>query len=135
MESDNWAGVVLRWGETGRIVWRLMRCHIIPRKMGADADMFGGRQVMEIPRVDSIGASTAVSTPTPSNENDMAVREVVTAVHEVNKSELMGEGRQLKFSRDPDTHRPVIQIIDQSTGDVIDQIPPETLLQLAQQLK
>ena len=90
---------------------------------------------MEIPRVDSIGASSAVSTPTPANESDMAVREVVTAVHEVNKSELMGEGRQLTFSRDPQTRRPVIQIIDQSTGAVIDQIPPETLLQLAQQLK
>ena len=47
----------------------------------------------------------------------------MTAVHEVNKSELMGEGRQLTFFRDPQTHRPVIQIIDQSTDEVIDQIP------------
>ena len=90
---------------------------------------------MEIPRFDSIGTSAGANIPTPSNENDMAAREVVTAVHEVNKSELMGEGRQLTFSRDPQTRRPVIQIIDQSTGDVIDQIPQETLLQLAQQLK
>jgi len=90
---------------------------------------------MEIPRVDSVGASTAVSTPTASTEKDVPVREVVTAVHEVNRSELMGEGRQLSFSRDPETRRPVIQIIDQSTGEVIDQIPSETVLQLAQQLK
>ena len=90
---------------------------------------------MEIPRFDSIGTSAGANIPTLSNENDMAAREVVTAVHEVNKSELMGEGRQLTFSRDPQTRRPVIQIIDQSTGAVIDQIPPETLLQLAQQLK
>ena len=90
---------------------------------------------MEIPRFDSIGTSAGANIPTLSNENDMAAREVVTAVHEVNKSELMGEGRQLTFSRDPQTRRPVIQIIDQSTGDVIDQIPQETLLQLAQQLK
>ena len=91
---------------------------------------------MEIPRVDSIGASTAVNTPTtPSSDKDVPVREVVTAVHEVNKSELMGEGRQLTFTRDPETRRPVIQIIDQSTGDVIDQIPAETVLLLAQQLK
>jgi uncharacterized FlaG/YvyC family protein len=90
---------------------------------------------MEIPRIESIGTNAAASIPTPSNENDMAVREVVTAVHEVNKSQLMGEGRQLTFSRDPQTRRLVIQIIDQSTGAVIDQIPPETLLQLAQQLK
>jgi flagellar protein FlaG len=90
---------------------------------------------MEIPRVDSIGASTAVNTPSPSSEKDVPVREVVAAVHEVNRSELMGEGRQLTFSRDPETRRPVIQIIDQSTGEVIDQIPSETVLQLAQQLK
>jgi flagellar protein FlaG len=90
---------------------------------------------MEIPRVDSIGASTAVSSPTPSNEKDVPVREVVAAVHEVNRSELMGEGRQLTFSRDPETRRPVIQIIDQSTGEVIDQIPSQTVLDLAQQLK
>jgi uncharacterized FlaG/YvyC family protein len=90
---------------------------------------------MEIPRVDSIGVSTAVSTPTPANEKDVPVREVVTAVHEVNKSELMGEGRQLTFTRDPETRRPVIQIINQNTGEVLDQIPPETVLELAQQLK
>lgn len=90
---------------------------------------------MEIPRVDSVGASTPVSTPTASNENDVPVRAVIAAVHEMNRSELMGEGRQFLFTRDPSTRRPVIQIIDQSTGDVLDQIPPETLLQLAEQLK
>jgi uncharacterized FlaG/YvyC family protein len=82
-----------------------------------------------------MGVSTAVSSPTPSNEKDAPVRQVVSAVHEVNKSELMGEGRQLAFGRDPQTRRPVIQIIDQSTGEVIDQIPSETVLQLAQELK
>ena len=90
---------------------------------------------MEIPPVDSMGLSPAVSAPTPVNENDVPVRAIVTAVNEVNKSELMGEGRQLAFTRDPETRRPVIQIIDQSTGEVVDQIPPETVLQLAQQLK
>jgi flagellar protein FlaG len=63
------------------------------------------------------------------------VRELVTAVHEINKSELMGEGRQLTFSRDPQTRRPVIQIVDQTTGEVLDQIPSQTLLELAQQLR
>jgi uncharacterized FlaG/YvyC family protein len=90
---------------------------------------------MEIPRVDSIGASTAVSAPTPSNEKDVPVREIVSAVHEINKSELMGEGRQLTFTRDPETRRPVIKIVDQSTGEVLDQIPSATVLELAQQLR
>jgi len=87
---------------------------------------------MDIPRVDSMGVSTSVSAPTPTNENDVPVRQLVTAVHEINKSELMGEGRQLTFTRDPETRKPVIQIVDQSTGEILDQIPPETILQLAQ---
>jgi flagellar protein FlaG len=90
---------------------------------------------MEIPRVDSVGASTAVSAPTPGNPKDVPVRDLVSAVHEINKSELMGEGRQLSFTRDPQTRRPVIQILDQNTGEVLDQIPSETLLELAQQIR
>jgi len=91
--------------------------------------------VMEIPRFDSSSTNIGVNLPPPSKENDVAVRDVAMAVHEVNKSELMGEGRQLTFSRDPETHRAVIQIVDDSTGDVIDQIPAEALLRLAQQLQ
>ena len=90
---------------------------------------------MEIPPVDSRGVSPVISAPTPANENDVPVRTLVTAVNEVNRSELMGEGRQLTFTRDPETRRPVIQIVDQDTGEVIDQIPPQTVLELAQQLK
>jgi len=90
---------------------------------------------MEIPRVDSVGVAAAVSNPTPSTDKDVPVRQIVTAVHEVNRAELMGEGRQLSFTRDPTTRRPVIQIIDQNTGDVVDQIPAEMVLQLAGQLK
>jgi uncharacterized FlaG/YvyC family protein len=90
---------------------------------------------MDIPRVDSTGASPAVGAHTPSKPTDVPVREIVTAVHEINKSELMGEGRQLTFTRDPDTRRPVIQIVDQNTGEVLDQIPAETLLEMAQQFK
>ena len=50
-------------------------------------------------------------------------------------AELMGEGRELTFGRDPQTRQRVIQIVDQNTGDVVDQLPPETVLQLAEQLK
>jgi uncharacterized FlaG/YvyC family protein len=76
-----------------------------------------------------------VNNGTPTTDNDVPVRQIVTAVREVNKAELMGEGRQLTFTRDPQTRHPVIQIVDQSSGDVIEQIPPETVLQMAAQLK
>ena len=89
---------------------------------------------MDVSKIDSIGAMSLVNSVTPSTEN-FSSRQIVAAVQEVNKSEMMGEGRQLTFSRDPQTRRQVIQIVDQQTGDVIDQIPPETVLQLAAQLK
>jgi uncharacterized FlaG/YvyC family protein len=90
---------------------------------------------MEIHPIDSVGASAQLSNNTPSARNDVPVRQMVAAVREINKAELMGQNRQLNFTRDPETKLPVIQIVDQSTGDVIDQLPAEALLQLAEQLK
>ena len=93
---------------------------------------------MEIPSVgsvNSVGALAPVSNASSASNNDVPVRQVVSAVHEVNKSELLGEGRQLTFARDPETRKRVIQIVDQKTGDVLDQLPPEAVLRLAQQLK
>jgi len=86
---------------------------------------------MEIRPIDSAGA---IATATNSNlqaENEFPLRQVVTAVREINKSELLGQGRQLNFTRDPDTHKPVIQIVDQNSGEVIDQLPPESVVRLA----
>jgi len=53
----------------------------------------------------------------------------------VNKAELLGQGRELSFRRNPETRQPVIAILDKDTGDVIDQIPAESVLQLAEQLR
>jgi uncharacterized FlaG/YvyC family protein len=92
---------------------------------------------MDIRPVNSAGSTAILNTATAStpNNNDVPARQVIAAVHEVNKSELLGEGRQVSFTRDPDTHKPVIQIIDQSTGEVLDQLPPESFLKLAEQLR
>ena len=89
---------------------------------------------MDVSKIDSVGAMNLVNGVAPSTDV-VSSRQIVSAVQEINKSEIMGEGRQLTFSRDPQTRRQVIQIVDQQTGDVIDQIPPETVLQLAAQLK
>jgi uncharacterized FlaG/YvyC family protein len=77
--------------------------------------------------------SAPVNTVTPTNESDSSVRQIVTAISGLNKSEFLGQGRELAFRRDPETRHPVIQIIDQDSGDVIDQLPPETVLRLAAQ--
>lgn len=90
---------------------------------------------MEIPPLNSVSLGSPIGTVTAPSNGDAPVRQVVAAIHDLNKSGLMGEGRQLSFTRDPDTHKPVIQIIDESTGEVLDQLPPESVIRLAEQLR
>jgi flagellar protein FlaG len=89
---------------------------------------------MDIGSVGRISFAAPVDVPSTGQDNQVAVRQIVTAVRGLNKSEMLGQERQLAFLRDPETQRPVIQILDRNTGDVIDQIPPETVLRLAQEM-
>jgi uncharacterized FlaG/YvyC family protein len=90
---------------------------------------------MDISPINSVGASTIANTAATAAANEVPVRQMVTAIHQVNKAELLGQGRQLTFTRDPQTRQTVIQIVDQDSGEVVDSIPPETVLQMAEQLK
>jgi uncharacterized FlaG/YvyC family protein len=72
--------------------------------------------------------------PTPKTQQDAVTRQIVSAVQALNKSELFGENRQLQFTRDNDTHRVIIKITNPKTGEIIDQIPPETVLHLLSDL-
>ena len=85
---------------------------------------------MDIGPVNRLNVSAPVDSPVTSPQESSIVREIVTAIRGLNQSELMGQDRQLTFARDPDTRRPVIRIVERETGHVIDQIPPETVLQL-----
>ena len=89
---------------------------------------------MAIGPLSSVNMSAPVNTVPAQQETTSSVRQIVTAIRGLNKSELLGQGRELTFRRDPQTQHPVIQIIDQDTGDVIDQVPPEAVLLLAAQL-
>ena len=80
---------------------------------------------MEINPLSGIGLAVPVD-PTPKWLQDTATRQVVSAVQALNKAELFGENRELKFTRDSNTHRMVIKITDRETGETIEQIPPET---------
>lgn len=88
---------------------------------------------MEISSLSGISLAVPVD-PTPKPQQDAATRQIVSAVQALNKSELLGENRQLQFTRDNDTNRVIIKIRNAKTGETIDQIPPETVLQLAANL-
>jgi len=62
-------------------------------------------------------------------------RSVVSAVRAVNKAQLFGDNRELSFTRDRDTHKMVIRIVERQTGEVVEQIPPEQVLRMMQDLQ
>jgi|SRR5947209_7800655 len=90
---------------------------------------------MGIGPVNSAAMSAPVGSVTTLRESQVTDRQIVAAVQELNKSELMGQDRELAYRHDPKTGQPVIQIVSTATGDVIDQIPPELVLQLRESLE
>ena len=76
------------------------------------------------------GVSLPVDPALKSREYADAYQAVVAAVRALNKSELLGSDRELQFSRDRQTQKMVVRIVDSRSGDVLDQIPPEQVLRL-----
>jgi len=74
--------------------------------------------------------------PTPTSTQDqVSLKQVATAVRALNQSELYGQDRELQFARDPGTKTMVIKVVQQGTGEVIEQIPPEEVLRAAAALQ
>jgi uncharacterized FlaG/YvyC family protein len=62
-------------------------------------------------------------------------REIIQAVRAVNATAKLGDNNELTFSLDRQTRRPVIKIVNRKTNEVIQQIPNEQVLRLAEDLK
>ena len=86
-----------------------------------------------------ISVSAVSSYPAPSSGAQASQapadrtlnRAVSVAVGKLNESSYAGEGREVTFSLDPATKQPVVKVIDTATKEVIRQLPPEYLLQIA----
>ena len=76
-----------------------------------------------------------VSNFKDSTQIQAANREVIHAVRAVNASGQLGDKNQLTFSLDRHTRRPIITIVNRDTHEVVDQIPNEQVLRLAENLK
>lgn len=90
---------------------------------------------MEIRKVDAISELTALAPAnplTPQLRQEQA--QLIRAVEKVNEARIFGDKSELTFSVDRDTRRPVMKIIDRETKEVIQQIPPEYVLRLAEEL-
>jgi hypothetical protein len=84
--------------------------------------------------IDSVTGVSAAANAQPSsatNANSVA-RGAAAAVHALNRRDI--PGRRFTVVREPESHRFVIQVVDDSTGDVIDQFPPEDIIKMLKQL-
>ena len=60
-------------------------------------------------------------------------RRVIQAANTLNQSGALGKN-ELVFSVDSQTHRPIIRVEDRDTHEVVLQLPPEYVIQLAENL-
>ncbi len=74
--------------------------------------------------------SAPSSTAQPAVDHTLN-RAISAAVGKLNDAGYPGEGREVTFSIDQATKRPVIKVIETSTKEVITQWPPEYLLEMA----
>ena len=82
-------------------------------------------------------APALAAVPTPAQvppEQAANNRSLVRAVQAVNEAGAFGDNNEITFQIDRTSHMPLIQIIDRSTKQVVEQIPPEYILQLAENL-
>lgn len=74
-------------------------------------------------------ATSATPAAAPIN------REVASAVQTLNQNGTAGPGREFSIAIDGKTRVPVVRIVDSVTNELIEQIPSQYILDLAQQIK
>ncbi len=90
---------------------------------------------MDITGVNGLG-QTAVSTPAPVAPELLAEnRDLVQAVKALNAAARLGDDNELSLLLDRNTRLPVIRIINRKTNEVVEQIPAEKVLRLAEELR
>jgi len=89
---------------------------------------------MEIGPVNRVDISAPVASPA-SQDWTMNDRQVVAAIQWLKQTEWLGQERELMYRHDQKTGRFVIQIVERQTGDVVDQIPPESIVRLVTELQ
>lgn len=88
---------------------------------------------MEISSMNAIStaarAPVEAATPIPQDQ-----RALVHAVRAVNAAELFGQDNELTFILDRETRRAVVRIVNRDTREVVQQIPAEYVLRMAEEI-
>jgi uncharacterized FlaG/YvyC family protein len=87
---------------------------------------------MDISSISNLSAHVSAPTqpvaPQPAGADQRAL---IQAVKAVNAAELFGSENELSFVLDRNTQRAVARIVNRETGELVAQIPPESVLQMA----
>jgi uncharacterized FlaG/YvyC family protein len=82
------------------------------------------------------GGVAAVSAGPPTTAEERALnRSVAAAVQTVNEAQYLGTGKAVTFAVDHTTRLPIVRVVDTSTNHIIEQWPPEYIIQLAADAK
>jgi uncharacterized FlaG/YvyC family protein len=76
-------------------------------------------------------APAGPASANPTTEERALNRSTSAAVQTLNDAGYAGDGREVTFSLDQATKRPVIKVVDTTTKEVLQQWPQQYLLQLA----
>jgi len=60
--------------------------------------------------------------------------QLVAAIRSLNRLEFLGRGRELKLRRGAG-RRPIVDVVDRETGEVLDELPPEQVLSMMAELE
>jgi uncharacterized FlaG/YvyC family protein len=89
---------------------------------------------MDVAPIGNPGQAAPVAADNAGAQWLVENRELIRSVKSIDAAELFGQGRELSFALDRETKRPVVRVVDQQTGEVLWQAPPEYMLRLAKSL-
>jgi len=75
-----------------------------------------------------------VSSMQPRRPEQAEHQDLIRAVRLINATDAL-DNNELTFSMDRETKRPIIKIVDRKTQEVVQQIPSEQVLRIAEHLR
>jgi uncharacterized FlaG/YvyC family protein len=90
---------------------------------------------MEIPQTQRLVQFTDAVDSASVEKRTPEQKGLIAAVAVVNKSGLLGQEKEMAFQVDRDTGQTVIRVMIRRTGEVVQQIPPEYVLNVAKALR
>ena len=90
---------------------------------------------MELSAIRPVGPVTPVADVQLNPQQRAERTALVQATKTLNDAKSFGPTSEVTFSLDRTTHKPVLQIVDRQTREVISQLPPEYVLRMAAEVK